>query len=224
MNSRCVGLVVVLFSLFAFGVANDDIEFVGVLDPKVLIVLADSVELISPDVFFLTPGWGSHPPMDTFVFTGVSAWPETLVLHGYVGPFAFHKVFVHPHPKPDTWYSLCLGVVVPMVKFYGTGYGGVEEPKPTVTPLPRLTVSPSVVTGEMTVRLQPVGTGRPVVQIHDAAGNVIRSLDCTAGTDGAATATWNRADESGRLVPKGVYFCRYAAADVVAVRKVLVAH
>jgi hypothetical protein len=55
-------------------------------------------------------------------------------------------------------------------------------------------------------------------------GNVVRSLDCTAGADGAATATWNREDEFGRLVPVGVYFCRYAGTDVIAVRKVLVAH
>jgi hypothetical protein len=111
-----------------------------------------------------------------------------------------------------------------LVKFYGTGYGGVEESKPSVDGLPRLTVSPSVVTGQMTVGLQPVGNSRPAVEIHDAAGNVVRSLDCTAGADGFATAIWSREDDCGRLVPEGVYFCRYAAADVIAVRKVLVAH
>jgi hypothetical protein len=63
-----------------------------------------------------------------------------------------------------------------------------------------------------------------VVVVHDAAGNVIRSLSCTAEANGAATATWNREDEFGRLVPEGVYFCRYAASGVVAVRKVLVTH
>jgi flagellar hook assembly protein FlgD len=76
----------------------------------------------------------------------------------------------------------------------------------------------------MSVRLRPDGTARPVIEIHDAAGNVVRSLGCTAGTDGAATATWNREDDFGQLVPEGVYFCRYAEADVIAVRKVLVAH
>jgi flagellar hook assembly protein FlgD len=76
----------------------------------------------------------------------------------------------------------------------------------------------------MTVRLQPVGTGRPAVEIHDAAGNLVRSLDCAMEADGAATAAWNRDDDRGRRVPEGVYFCRYAAADVIAVRKVLVAH
>jgi hypothetical protein len=53
---------------------------------------------------------------------------------------------------------------------------------------------------------------------------LVRSLGCTAGADGAATATWNREDEFGRLVPEGVYFCRYAASDVIAVRKIIVAH
>jgi len=101
---------------------------------------------------------------------------------------------------------------------------GVEESKPSAERLPRLSVSPSVVTRQMTVRLQPVGTSRQVVEIYDAVGNVVRSLDCIAGTDGAATATWNREGEFGRLVPEGAYFCRYAAADVIAVRKVLVAH
>jgi hypothetical protein len=76
----------------------------------------------------------------------------------------------------------------------------------------------------MWVRLQPAGPGRNVVEIHDAVGNVVRSLDCTVGANGLATATWDREDWLGHVVPEGVYFCRYAAAGVVAVRKVLVTH
>jgi len=57
------------------------------------------------------------------------------------------------------------------------------------------------VTGQMSVRLQPVGTSRPVVEIHDARGNVIRSLECVTVSGGAATATWNREDDRGHLVP-----------------------
>jgi hypothetical protein len=213
------GLVMV--SLFAFGVANADIEFGGVLDPRLYVLQVDSVSFTPPDTILLTPGWGTHPPSDTFHFTGVTVWPETLVLHGTAGPFPLHWPIVRP--KPDTWYALGFSTAPPLLWLYGTGYG-VEESKPVVAPLPRLTVSPSVVSGELMVRLQPVGAGRPVVQIHDAVGNVVRSLDCTAEAGGVATATWNREDEFGRLVPEGVYFCRYAGADVIAVRKVLVAH
>jgi hypothetical protein len=107
------------------------------------------------------------------------------------------------------------------VTFYGD-YGGVEESKPVVERRPGLTVSPSVVTQRMVVRLEPAGTERRVVQIHDAVGNLIRSLDFTAAAEGAATETWDRDDESGRRVPEGVYFCRYASAGVISVRKVIV--
>jgi hypothetical protein len=221
MKNRCAGTAVFVFLLLAFGVANADIEFAGVLDPMTTITRIDSVTLRSPDMTFLTMDWGLEPPMDTFIFTRVTAWPETLWLHGTSDGMPMHKRFFHPYLKPDTWYMMGLGLVRPKVLFYGDY--GVEELKPLVAPLPRLAVSPSLVTGQMTVRLQPVGAGRPVIEIHDAVGNLVRSLGCMAGTDGAATATWNREDESGRLVPEGVYFCRYAGADVIAVRKVLVA-
>jgi hypothetical protein len=127
-------------------------------------------------------------------------------------------------PRPDTWYRLTYGGIIAPKAMFFNGSTNVEEPRSPTGQLQRPSVSPSVVTGQMTVRLQPVGTGRPVVEIHDAVGNVIRSLDCTAGADGVATATWNREDEFGRLVPEGVYFCRYAASGVAAVRKVLVTH
>ena len=220
MKKPCAGMVIVLVSLVVFGVANAEIEFAGVLELGTSVVRVDSVSITPPDTALLTPGWGSHIPYDTFVFTGVPAWPETLELDGTVNGFPARIFLVHP--DTSTWYHFG-SMVGPKVKFYGD-YGGVEEPRLAAAPLPCLAVSPSVVMEQMTVRLMPVGTGRPWVEIYDAVGNVIRSLDCTAGADGVASATWNREDDRGRLVPEGVYFCRYAAADVIAVRKVLVAH
>jgi hypothetical protein len=219
MKKRCAGLVVVLVSLSVFGVANAEILFHGILKPLTYLVEMDSVVLTSPDMTFLTPGWGSHTPLDTHHFTGVTAWPASVTLHGNFNGFP-HDIPIS-NPLPSTWYELPVGVVRPSVYFWEGA--GVEESKPAVERLQCLSVSPSVVTGQMAVRLQPVGTGRPVVEIHDVAGNVVRSLRCTAGASGAATATWNREDDRGRPVPEGVYFCRYAAADVIAVRKVLVA-
>jgi len=217
MKKRCAGLVAVLVSLVAFGVANAD--FGGVIDPLTIVTRIDSVKLTSPDTTFLTPGWGTSS-MDTWNFTGVPSSPASIMLYGTAGGFNANTLI--PHPLPDTWYRIGMGVQAPLVKFFG-GIG-VEESRSVVERLQCLAVSPSVVTGQMTVRLQPVGAGRPVVEIHDAVGNVIRSLSCTAGASGTATATWNRRDEFGRLVPEGVYFCRYAASGAAAVRKVLVAH
>lgn len=226
MKNRCAGLVVALFSLAAIGIGNPYENFGAVMEPGTTVTAVDSVKLLSPDRTFLTPGWGSHTPVDTFVFTaGFPPWPETIRLYGTVNGMNVNQRI--RSPKLDTRYYFGLSVVAPPFWFAAVpGYPdpGVVESKLEVKRLPRLAVSPSVVTRQMKVRLQPAATGRPVVQIHDAVGNVIRSLDCTVGTDDVATATWNREDEIGRLVPEGIYFCRYAVSDVIAVRKVLVAH
>jgi len=219
MNKRCTGLAVVLISLVAFGVANADFD--GVIDPGVTVTQIDSVTLTQPNMTFLTPGWGSHTPLDTFRFTDVPARPASIMLYGTVNGIPANTLIMNP--KLDTWYNVGMGVVRALVEFTDEQVG-VDESRSGAEHLQRLAVSPSVVTGQVTVRLQPVGIGRPVVDIHDAAGNVIRSLDCTAGANGAATATWNRKDDFGRLVPEGVYFCRYATGGVVAVQKVLVTH
>jgi hypothetical protein len=220
MKKRCAGLVVVLISLAAFGAAYAEFSFHAVIDPLTTTTRVDSVKLTSPDMTFPTPGWGSRTPLDSHDFTGVTAWPMSIILYGTINSSPFSKS-IYP-PQLDIWYYLRSSIPSSKVMFWRDP--GVEESKPAIAAPPRLAVSPSVVTGQMTVRLQPVGASRPVVEIRDAVGTVVRSLGCTAGTDGIATATWNREDEFGRLVPEGVYFCRYASADVIAVRKVLVAH
>jgi len=226
MRKGCAGLVVVLFSFVAVAVGNPYENFGAVIEPGLNVTEVDSVKLLSPDMTFFTPGWGSHLPEDTFVFTvGFPPWPETISLRGTI--YSFPAVLTIANPELDTWYRFGMSPEAPLVKFCacpGDPDPGIEESESAIDRLPRLTVSPSVVTGKMTVRLQPVAVGRPVVEIHDAVGSVVRSLNCAAGPSGTATATWNRRDELGRLVPEGVYFCRYAEADVMAVRKIIVAH
>jgi hypothetical protein len=219
MKAHRAGLVVVVLALIAFGVASEGYNG-AVIDPKLTVTRIDSMQFLSPDTTFFTPGWGSRTPCDTFRLPDRLQWGETIVLHGMVSGFAVHPSFTHY--QPDTWYPIGSGVVTSHVQFYAIL--GVEESRPVVEYQQRLAVSPSVVTRQMRVRLQPVGTSSSVVEIHDAVGNVVRSLDCIASADGAATATWNREDDRGHLVPEGVYFCRYAAADFIAVRKVLVTH
>jgi len=225
MKTRCVGLAVVLVSLVAFGIGNAQTPFTGVINANSNLTVVDTaiLNVLTTTDTELTSGWmASGNQMDTFKFPDLTAWPNKVTLIGTIMGIPNTSVFTAP--LPDTWYQFQSGSpIAPLVKFTSPP-SGLEESRSAFGPLQRLNVSPSVVTGQMTVRLQPVGTGRPVVDIHDAVGNVVRSLDCAAGTNGVATATWNREDEFGRLVPEGVYFCRYAASDVVAVRKVLVTH
>lgn len=225
MKIRSVGPAVILLSLVAFGIGNAQVPFSGVINPNTNLTMVDTaiLNVLTATDTFLTTGWiASGTQLDTFKFPDLASWPSKVTLIGTV--MGMPNISEFQAPQPDTWYRFQSGTpTAPLVKFVSPPTG-LEESRSAFEPLQRLTVSPSVVTGQASVRLQPVGTGRQVVDIHDAVGNVIRSLECTAGADGLATATWNREDEFGRLVPEGVYFCRYAASGVVAVRKVLVTH
>jgi hypothetical protein len=220
MKNRCAVLVAVLVSLAAFGIANAEFSFHAVLDQTTTVTRIDSVKLTTPDMFFLTTGWGSQSPLDTQDFSGLTAWPLSIRLFGVMNDSPVARS-IYP-PKTDTWYFVRFSLPSSRVLFWRDP--GVEESKPAAERQPRLAINPSVVTAQMAIRLERVGAGRQVVEIYDATGNVLRSLVCAAGADGIATATWNREDEIGHIVPEGVYFCRYANSDVIAVRKVLVAH
>jgi len=206
--------------------ANPYIEdLVGWLSTGSHAVAVDSATVLDCGggfMFYLTTGWGGDTGIvDTFDFQPEPEFPP-MGITLFLTQDDSALLFSTPNIVPDTWYTIP-GAPRQAEVLFAT-LASMEEDRGPLLGRARLAVSPSIVTGQMTLRLQPVGTGRSVVEIHDAVGNVIRSLDCTAGTDGVATATWNREDESGRLVPEGVYFCRYAVADVIAVRKVLVAH
>jgi len=212
--------------LGAISVGDAKTDFHGVLDPRGIEVAIDSAYLIVPpdSLFYATTDWYEVGfELDTFDFPdSLNAWPRRVWLKTTVSGIPID--FVIYEPVAGRWYEFPLGGRrYPSVMFYGAETG-TDEPRLAVEHLPCLVVSPSVVTGQMTVRLQPAGPGRTVVDIYDAVGNITRSLECATGADGVATATWNLEDDHGRLAPEGVYFCRYAAAGVVAVRKVLVAH
>jgi hypothetical protein len=167
-------------------------------------------------------GWSaSGTAYDTFPFPDIAHWPDSVELLATISSVPTVSMF---RPRYRTFNDFTYGGIVKPRALFDSGVAKVEEPGSAVGPRQRLNVSPSVVTGRMSVRLQPAGPGRPVVEIHDAVGNVVRALDCTVGANGLATATWGREDWLGRIVPEGVYFCRYAASGVVAVRKVLVTH
>lgn len=218
MNKRCAGLAVVLVLLVAFGIGRAQTAFHGVLNPNNNGAIVDSVKVLPMDTTFRTAGWqGQGAVYDTFNFPELASWPTDIWVWGTVGVFPIERYI--PTPVNQQWYGFGAGSNPAFVLFYTEG--GVEESRPAELPQ-RLNVSPSVVTGQMTVRLQPAGPGRSVVEVHDAVGNVVRSLNCTAGANGLATATWNREDGLGHLVPEGVYFCRYAASGEVSVRKILV--
>jgi hypothetical protein len=227
MNAKkcCCRLSLAVLAFVAFSIGNATTSFYGVINPNGHAVWVDTAIVTAPPRpdTFVTTGWGSASvAIDTFHFPDIAAWPVLVVLQGTVDGIRLPYNF--PSPASGVWFDFMPVPPPPpnpQAMFYGVT--GVEESRSATQPRPCLDVSPSVVTAQMTVRLACPGPARPVVEVFDAAGNLIRSLNCTPGANGFATATWHCEDGLGRLVPGGIYFCRSAAPGAVAVRKVLVA-
>ncbi len=60
-----------------------------------------------------------------------------------------------------------------------------------------------------------------LLQVHDLAGRVVRTL-CAAGMKrGAYSITWNGTDARGRPLANGVYFLKFSAGDYRATEKLV---
>jgi hypothetical protein len=64
-------------------------------------------------------------------------------------------------------------------------------------------------------------TGQVRLDIHDAAGRLVRTLVATNMAAGEYTARWNGLDNAGRRAPSGLYFFRLAAGEDVVTRKMV---
>jgi flagellar hook assembly protein FlgD len=97
---------------------------------------------------------------------------------------------------------------------------GIEEGGRTPSGPARLTVSPGISTGTVTIRAEHVSGGRCVAEVYDALGNRVRTL-VLYRSGAAASATWNGDDDLGRRLPEGIYYCSLADAANPAVRKLI---
>jgi flagellar basal-body rod modification protein FlgD len=58
------------------------------------------------------------------------------------------------------------------------------------------------------------------MNVHDVSGRLVRRLDCGPRQRGIHAARWDGTDGSGRVVPAGVYFVRFAAGGKVSTGRV----
>jgi hypothetical protein len=220
MKKCCSGLAVVLVSFVIFGVGRAQVDFHGVLNPNTHSVWIDTVFLTVPPApeTILTPGWGSDTTNhDTFDFPDLLVWPLMVELRGRIDTLHLQQMI--PAPGNGQWYSfMAVPPPPPKIMFYGET--GVEESRTGIDARPRLSISPSVLVDQVTIQAQVAGRGRFLLEIVDAAGNHVRSFG--AGSR-VATQVWQGDDDAGRMLPEGVYFCRLAAGENTAVRKVLLA-
>jgi len=73
----------------------------------------------------------------------------------------------------------------------------------------------------LAIRYSLSATGRASVRICDLAGRVVRTLFNSEQQPGRYSVTWNGADDRGRELARGIYFCRFTAGDHRATEKLV---
>lgn len=95
----------------------------------------------------------------------------------------------------------------------------VDDPRPRVTAL--AAIAPNPFGGSTRIAYRLAAPSRVRFEIYDLRGARVRTLldaDRPAGDHGL---TWDGADDAGRRIASGVYFCRMEAGGYEAVRKVV---
>jgi hypothetical protein len=85
-----------------------------------------------------------------------------------------------------------------------------------------LAVKPNPSRGRTLLRYFLTGDADVNLVVLDASGRQVRTLVGAAVPAGAHSVTWDRRDESGRLLPSGVYFFRMVAGGFRTVNKLIV--
>jgi hypothetical protein len=85
-----------------------------------------------------------------------------------------------------------------------------------------LVAGPSPSRGRTTLRYSLTEETDVALVVLDASGRQVRALVGTRVPAGVHSVTWNRRDDSGRLLSSGVYFCRLAAGESQTVTKLII--
>jgi flagellar hook assembly protein FlgD len=76
--------------------------------------------------------------------------------------------------------------------------------------------------GTARIPFQVAHAGPVSLNVVDASGRVVRALVRGERAPGRYNVTWDRSDNSGRLMPEGVYFLRFEAGARRDVQKLVV--
>jgi hypothetical protein len=88
---------------------------------------------------------------------------------------------------------------------------------------PELEVQPSMVRSQALIRYSLPAPTQVRLDIVDITGRLVRTLPGGSQSPGVHLVTWNRCDQSGRVVVPGVYFLRLQSPNLIRTRKIVVA-
>lgn len=112
-----------------------------------------------------------------------------------------------------------------LIGFWQTeGQTGVREQayspnQPLVTRL--YSPQPNPFRAHLAIRYSLSAEGRVTLRVHDLTGRVVRTLANGVMRPGRYSLSWNGADDRGRELARGVYFCRFTAGDFRATEKLV---
>jgi hypothetical protein len=212
-------LVVATVLLVAAPVAHAGINMTGVLSNGSQKVTMDSVRFIGDSTYLITtPGWGGDTMVvDTFQFPAMYGPPTLIMLTGMLNGTPL--VYPLAAPVSDSWYILYSMPTEAKVKFIWE-MGGVDGRGQPGLGNAGLAASPSIVSVGTTIRAERVAGTNCVFEFYDAAGNKVRTLRAQVSS-GVASVAWNGADELGRRLPEGIYYCCIGNAANPSVRKLI---
>jgi flagellar hook capping protein FlgD len=96
---------------------------------------------------------------------------------------------------------------------------GPESPR-EIQSVPRLTLMPNPVRGWTAVRLSLPASGFARLELHDAAGRLVRTLLAEERGSGTSTISWDGSLDSGHPAPPGIYFMRLRCGGLETVERV----
>jgi hypothetical protein len=73
----------------------------------------------------------------------------------------------------------------------------------------------------LAIRYSLAAEGRVTLRVHDLTGRVVRTLADRVVRPGRYNLNWNGADDRGRALARGVYFCRFSTGDYRATEKLV---
>jgi hypothetical protein len=109
------------------------------------------------------------------------------------------------------------------IEWAAWGTSGISGPD--LEPAPRAELRgavPSPFRFRTTISYSLPAAGRARLAVYDLTGKLIKTLVTGNLPAGAGQVTWNRSDNAGKTVARGVYFCRLQAAGMNISRKLVV--
>jgi hypothetical protein len=219
MSARTVLFPAVVLLVLAAPAGADPLTAVIAVERDVTFV--DSVMLTGAGrVTVPTPDFGGEAGTTDTVALGDHDWPESILLHWRCRGTVMEP-FVIDRPEPGGWYdfpTFAGDFLNTRIKFSGPGAVAEPDARPV---LARVSARPNPFAGRTVLTVRLARPARVALEVHDAAGTLVRTLAAGDFPAGLHRLAWDGTDDSGNRLAGGVYLARLLAGGEGSVRKLV---